>query len=94
MRATLICLLVIVATGVGAIAGALVAFYGTYFGCVLIDAVNGVQGGGNSAMTVGWVFLLFTIPFGAFFGSALSVPVALSLMDLIFDPRDEDCQNI
>jgi hypothetical protein len=59
LRATLVVLTMIL----GGLAGAVLAFFATYYACVLHS---------REAVQVGWIFCIVTIPVGACIGGALA----------------------
>ena len=67
--------LTVLAGIIGVAVGALVASYGTYYACVLVDAVRR-EGGGNGLVTIGWLFLVLTVPIGGVVGAFLFVALA------------------
>jgi len=60
-------LLRILLTFVGAGVGLVLAGLATFYGCVLIDKVQG-NGPGSGYGSVGWIFLFLTLPAGALVG--------------------------
>lgn len=67
MNTVLQVLLLIAGTLAGAAIGGVLAFYGTFYGCVFIDYLRG-KSGGDGILTIGWLFLIVTVPTGAFLG--------------------------
>ncbi len=65
----------------GAALGTLVGIYGLLHGCILLDAMLG-NGGGEGFVTVGWMFLLVTVPLGGYVGGQLSQNIARYLLKL------------
>jgi hypothetical protein len=64
MRSPLRGALIVLAAILGVIAGAVLAFYATYYACVLLDAVQ-----------VGWIFCFITVPAGAGIGGVMGAGV-------------------
>jgi hypothetical protein len=50
----------------------------TYYGCVLIDYING-RSGGDGLVNVGWIFWIGTVPVGALTGLAAALYLGLKL---------------
>ena len=48
----------------------------TYYGCVLLDYMNGISEGGGM-VNVGWIFCIGTVPIGALTGLAAGVYLGL-----------------
>ena len=48
----------------------------TYYGCVLIDYING-RSGGDGMVNVGWIFWIGTVPVGALTGLATGLYLGL-----------------
>jgi hypothetical protein len=48
----------------------------TYYGCVLIDYING-RSGGDGMVNVGWIFWIGTVPVGALTGLAAALYLGL-----------------
>lgn len=59
----------------GATLGFFIAAAGTYYGCMMMDKIEG-NTPGNGYMTVGWIFWFITIPIGTIFGGGFGVLVA------------------
>jgi hypothetical protein len=64
---------------VGAALGAIAACFGTYYGCVLIDIFRGAKGG-NGLVTIGWLFLVLTVPVGGIAGAIAFIVLARFLL--------------
>jgi hypothetical protein len=64
---------------VGAVGGAIGAFFATAFACGLVDWVRGA-GGGDGIVTVGWLFCLITVPIGFFYGGGFGLYLATRLV--------------
>jgi hypothetical protein len=62
----------ILAAVAGALLGGILACFGTYYGCVLIDLLRGASGG-DGIVTVGCLFLIVTVPLGAIVGGYVGV---------------------
>jgi hypothetical protein len=56
--------------------GSVLAMLGTYYGCVLIDYING-RSGGDGMVNVGWIFWIGTVPVGAFTGLTAALYLGL-----------------
>lgn len=67
MRGPLRRALIVLATILGVVAGAVLAFYATYYACVLHS---------REAVQVGWIFCFFTVPAGAGIGGVIGAWVA------------------
>ncbi len=63
----------------GAAAGMIAACFGTYYACVLIDTIRGATGG-NGLLTIGWLFLVVTVPIGGLVGAVLLVALTRNLL--------------
>jgi hypothetical protein len=48
----------------------------TYYGCVLIDYING-RSGGDGMVNVGWIFWIGTVPVGALTGLVVALYLGL-----------------
>ena len=60
---------------IGAAVGVIVASYGTYYACVLVDKIRGASGG-DGIVTIGWLFLILTAPIGGVVGAFSFVALA------------------
>ena len=70
--------MIALAAVLGFIAGTVFSAYGTYYTCVLIDAARGTEGG-DGLVTVGWLFLVVTVPVGGVIGAFSFVAIAKHL---------------
>lgn len=61
-----------IASIIGVVLGTVIALYGTYYTCVIVDMVEGATLG-NDLAVVGWIFCFFTVPAGMFGGDCLTV---------------------
>ena len=57
--------------------GIVLAMLATYYGCVLIDYING-RSGGDGMVNVGWIFWIGTVPIGALTGLATALYFGLN----------------
>jgi len=76
----------------GAALGALLGFYGMFYACSLVDSIFGQDGGGGF-VAAGWLFLVVSVPLGAYLGGQFSEAIARNLLDLSDggDTNDEEC---
>ena len=56
--------------------GVVLAMLATYYGCVLLDYING-RSGGDGMVNVGWIFWIGTVPVGAFTGLTAALYLGL-----------------
>ena len=62
----------VISVGIGMALGGAISLFGTYYACVAIDAVQkNPPGSGHS--TIGWLFLLFTVPVGLVLGAVVGL---------------------
>ncbi|MBK1832411.1 hypothetical protein JIN77_16880 [Verrucomicrobiaceae bacterium R5-34] len=55
---------------IGAVLGFFVAAYGTYYGCMVMDKIEG-KAPQDGFMAVGWIFWFVTVPLGVIGGIKL-----------------------